>query len=180
VPWEVTTYTAGIGIDLNEVGSERSFEIDEEYLTKNTPDCSAGQFATGFGPTGTIQCEAPPTAQGVQGFSTTVGFVILAGETTVISKTLPAGTYLLFASVELQNEDNDSTSNGECSMPGYRAQLIRLNESSGFEPGFTESISMTSAITHPGGPVVLTCEERSADVNVFQATLSAIKLSSVG
>ena len=171
-----TTYTAGTGLDLS---AGDAFSIESAYRVKNTPDCSSGQFATGFDGDGDIQCAAP-SAGSVQGYSATVGTVAVAGVTTVISKTIPAGTYLLFASVELKNQDGDSTSNGQCNIPGYQSGFFRLDEDAGFVPGSAESISLASAINHPGGAVALTCEEFSADVDVTQATLSAIKLSSLG
>ena len=40
-----TTYTAGTGLDLS---AGDAFSIEPAYRVKNTPDCSSGQFATGF------------------------------------------------------------------------------------------------------------------------------------
>jgi hypothetical protein len=39
---------------------------------------------------------------------------------------------------------------------------------------------MASAIDHPGGAVVLSCREITANVDVSQATLTAIAISSLG
>ena len=57
-----TTYTDGTGLHLS---AGNAFSISTDYRVKNTPDCSSGQFATGFEGDGDIQCAAPP-AQGVQ------------------------------------------------------------------------------------------------------------------
>lgn len=131
------------------------------------------------GPLGPAGPQGPAGPAGSSaGYSAHVGFVALAGPTTVISKVLAAGTYLLFASVDLENQDRDSLSLGGCSIPGYNSELYRLNEDG--QPGDTESISMASAITHTGGAVVLTCEEVDANVDVMEATLTAIKVDSLG
>jgi hypothetical protein len=98
----------------------------------------------------------------------------------VISKALPAGTYLLFASVEIRNQDTDSESGGRCSMPGYTSEYFSLDENFGDQIGWTESISMASAISHPGGAVVLSCTESPDNMDVSQATLNAIKVDSLG
>lgn len=175
-----SAYTEGTGLDLN--GSV--FSIEPEYRVKNTSDCESGTFATGFDSAGAIACAAPPAASGIQGFSAHVGHVTLAGVTTVVSKVLPAGRYLLFASVDVVNRDTDSVSLFACGMPGYQSPgtgpsdvAHTLGESDG---GRIESVSMASAITHPGGAVALQCQELVADVDVSQATLTAIKVDSLG
>jgi hypothetical protein len=171
-----TTYSAGTGLDLS---SSSAFSIESGYRLPGKACSTAGEFSRGFDSNGAIQCAAPATG-GVHAYSAHVGLVLLAGETTVISKDLPAGTYLLFASLELKNEDGDSLSDARCSMPGYATGLFRLDEDDGTVAGHRESISMASAISHAGGAVVLSCTEERADVNVTQATLTAIKVDSLG
>lgn len=173
------TYAAGTGLDLTGT----TFSIEPDNLVRNDQTCSSGEFATGFDGDGDVECASPPTASGIQGFSAHVGHVTLAGVTTVISKVLPAGTYLLFASVDVENRDTDSPSLFACSIPGYVSPGVgpgdvahTLGESS----GQVESVSMASAITHPGGAVSLVCQEMVADVDVSQATLTAIKVDSLG
>jgi len=141
--------------------------------------CSAGQFARGVTPIGVLSCAAPPTGgNGVQVYGTSVGLVRLAGTTTVISKTVPAGTYLLSASVELVNQDRDSPSTGRCSMPGYTTVYHELPVSD--LDGAAESLSLTSAVTHAGGPIVLSCSEVLADVDVERAALTILRVDSFG
>jgi hypothetical protein len=176
-----TTYGAGTGLvetpagpqDLDDV-----FSIHPDFRVKNTPDCPSGEFATGFLSSGGIQCAAPPSSAGVVGSVAAVEDVALAGTMTVISKTLPAGIYLLFATVELENQDTDSLSLGSCSIPGFGSEGYRLDEDG--EPGDTESISMTSIIDHQGGAVILACEEIDADVDVKRARLATIKVTTLG
>ena len=111
-------------------------------------------------------------------YSAHVGTMELGGTATVISKQLPPGNYLLFASVELVNRDQ-GFSIGRCSIPGYATD----NHVVTYEPSFVrgaDSLSLASAIYHPGGTVDLTCTEDEADIDVQTATLTAIKVDSIG
>jgi len=52
-----------------------------------------------------------------------------------------------------------------------------------YEPSFVrgaDSLSLASAINHPGGTADLTCTEDEADIDVQTATLTAIKVDSLG
>jgi hypothetical protein len=59
-------------------------------------------------------------------------------------------------------------------MPGYATGRVR------FEDYRYESLSLASALNHAGGPITLRCKELSGNVDVGSATLSAIKVSSIG
>jgi hypothetical protein len=175
-----TQYSAGTGLDLTGT----TFGIEPAYRVKNTPDCSSGQFATGFDSDGDIQCAAP-SAGGVHAYSAHVGETTLAGDTLVISKTLPPGTYLLFASVSLVNRDGDGAGDGvsaaECRIPGYQTGTQGLFWNDEFGTVDTkESVALSSAISHAGGAIELRCEESAANVDVWNATLTAIKVDSLG
>jgi len=63
--------------------------------------CANDQFAKGVTAVGALDCAAPASSGGSQAFSTTTNGVVLAGRTSVLSKTLPPGSYVVFASVEL-------------------------------------------------------------------------------
>src|SRR5262249_17410330 len=56
-----STYTTGTGLDLG--GSK--FGVASSSRVKNPPDCSSGEFATGFDSSGEIECGTPtaPTMQ---------------------------------------------------------------------------------------------------------------------
>jgi hypothetical protein len=169
-----TNYFPGTGLDMTTSGI---FSIEPAYRVKNTPDCTSGQFATGFDSDGDILCSAPPAAQGIQGFSASIGAVELAGLTTVISKTLPAGNYILTAHVSLDNLsfDDDNTATGHCDIPGDRAG-VRL-------PGVeieNSNVTITGAVAHAGGAVLVTCTETSGNIDVDHASMTAIKVDSLG
>ena len=174
-------YEPGTGLEL--VGTT-VFRIAPDYRVKNTPDCASGQFATGFAADGTIQCGTPATG-GVHAYSAHVGPTTVAGDTVVISKTLPAGTYLLLATVALVNQDGDGAGDevaaAECSIPGYTTGTQGLLWDSDFGTADTkETAALSSAIVHAGGAVELRCAENAANVDVYNATLTAIKVDSLG
>ena len=158
-----TTYSAGTGLDLS---ASNAFSIEPDYRVKNTPDCPSGQFATGFDGDGDIQCAAPATPAGVRAYSSTVGETILAGDTVVTSKNLPAGTYLLFASVALLNTDGNANGDGYsvavCRIPGYSTNNTELVWPDEEFAESSQSVSLASAIVHAGGPVELRCEEKES------------------
>jgi hypothetical protein len=102
-----TTYSAGTGLALS--GTE--FSIASDFRVKNTPDCSSGQFATGFDSAGNVQCAAPPS-QAVpyhfdeqnnplgEGIPDDGAFHVYA------SVSPPAGTYLVIARGTIQSDLN--------------------------------------------------------------------------
>lgn len=184
-----TKYAAGTGLDLS---SSNEFGIEPAYRVKNTPDCSSGQFATGFDGDGGIQC-ASPSASGLQAYAAQLDATFaLAGEQTVLSTNVPAGTYLVFASVELFNEDDEDTSIGWCSIPGYATSggpqggAVLGHEldddDTDLNAGNTESLSLASTMTisQSGGSIELKCTESEANVDISEASLIALKVSALG
>lgn len=201
-----STYTAGTGLDLSggEFSVEESYRLPQgcasgEAATRNpavgggaatwicdqyaTADqaCTSGQFTTGITALGSLDCAAPAGAGTVQGFAADTATKALAGTgNVVISKTLPAGKYLLFASVTLVNRDVDSESSGSCDLAESTTLSFTLNGLGQGGGGHTESLSLVSHVTHAGGPVQLLCSELTADVDVSTADLVAIKVDSIG
>lgn len=90
-----TTYTAGTGLDLTGT----TFSIASNYRVKNTPDCSSGQFATGFDSSGTIQCATPPVASNtyVSTSRDSMGIADDGANHEVAGLAPGGGTYLLIA-----------------------------------------------------------------------------------
>jgi hypothetical protein len=181
-----TQHTAGTGLQLT--GGQ--FSIAPDYQVKNTPDCSSGQFATGFDGNGTIQCGAPPPPPGATvGYSarTPTSFVNLDFKTfvdppqnEVASLNLPAGAYVLFAAVTAVNADDDDESFVTCTIPGDSAITGKLGEE--VDVGEIENLALTSALNHAGGLVKVLCARNSSENDNTRAwgTLSAIKVGSLG
>jgi hypothetical protein len=172
-----TTYSAGTGLTL----SGTQFSIASEYRVKNTPDCDSGKFATGFDDSsGEIRCAAPTTGA-VAGYWTS-GHSDLAGTETVVSKSLPAGNYLILGNVAMQNVDISSESTGDCRLvvgndTSDFAGLLRFAEAG--EPADRGWASLSVGADFAGGTVKIECTEEDADVEV-DASLAAIRVDSLG
>jgi hypothetical protein len=105
-----TTYTAGTGLDL----SGTQFSIDEDYRVQNTPDCSSGQFATGFNSSGVIQCSVPPTTLA----SIHTGNDTSLGDTkeVILQDVVPTGSWVFIVSGSAGANDEDSDIIGGCEL----------------------------------------------------------------
>jgi hypothetical protein len=178
-----TKYTNGTGLDLN--AATNAFSINPDYRVKNDKSCDTDQFANGIDGSGVITCGTPASG-GVHAYSAHVADTVLAGDTLVISKTIPPGTYLLFASVSLINKDAnggaDGVSAASCIIPGYTTGTHALVWDGG-DSGFADtedSLALSSSINHAGGAVELRCTELDPNVDVKNATFTAIKVDSLG
>jgi hypothetical protein len=111
-----TQYSAGTGLDLNGT----TFSIEPDYRVKNTPDCSSGQFATGFDSGGSIQCSTPSAA--ITAFSSPqasfeggVGIPDDGAFHVFASVNVPAGNYFVTAKGRIISAGNvDDFSATEC------------------------------------------------------------------
>lgn len=154
------------------------------------------------GPQGPTGPEGPQGAQGVQGiqglqgtqgetgpagpagtsmgFSATRGEVAVAGTATIISKTLDPGYYVLFARVSVTNNADDVTDEaiGSCSIPGDSEAVLLVDDARG--SGTDEVLPLTSAVNHAGGALELKCTELNGNFDVESASLSGVKVTSLG
>lgn len=121
-----------------------------------------------------------PGSSTVAGYSTTVQAVTLAGRTSVASKTLPPGKYILMATIELVNRDLDSTSLGSCELTRQSGLIASTGIHSVDDIADFESLALSAVIDHGGGSILLVCTETQADLDVDGATLVAIKVDSLG
>lgn len=172
-----STYTAGTGLDLN--GNE--FSIQPDYRVQNDGDCTSGHFATGFDDGGNIQCAAPSSATSAGFFSRTSALVQVAGTTTILSETLPAGNYLLFAHVDATTPAfaGDEGNSGRCNIPNDSAEISIPDDPD--DRGTTNNnMTLVGAVIHGGGAVALTCTELEGNFDVQSATFAAIKVDSLG
>jgi hypothetical protein len=88
---------------------------------------------------------------------------------------VPAGKYVLFARVQAQrNPTTDDAAVGGCRIPGDFSGVIILADE------LTDQQPLTSAISHPGGAIELTCTETSGDFQVGSASLSGVKVDALG
>lgn len=190
-----TKYTAGTGLSLD--GTE--FSVDPRFAPHCTGNdqmpissafgwgcvntftgqsCPDGQFMRGFDNFGRLYCGQLPS---IQAYHASKEFVGVAGTTTIISKALPAGKYVLFAQVDLLNSDwpfDDALA--ECDLAGTKISQFLAEDGSP-----ADYAAITTAISHPGGDVKLTCTETRTDnlpgnFDVKDAELTAIRVDSIG
>ena len=153
-------------------------------------------FKPGMLPAGPRGEQGPPGAPGTPGGPgdpATVagyggrapGYRSLSGTLTLVSKNLPAGKYILHANAEVQGAGNPTTgymggiSVVKCWIPGYESPGYYLDPDGTYGEE-VESLSLNSAIDHPGGPVELKCDRTWNDARVRDAALTAVKVGSLG
>ena len=180
-----TTYSAGTGLDLS---AANAFSIEADFRVKNTPDCSSGQFATGFDSSGVIQCQAPGSP-GVEVWQKVrpdvdAGTVIVLPEgegVDVVTMPLPAGTFLVTAVAPVSGREADEVTvscrlrdgafNG---LPVHHGVVDLgeggLNEATG-TVAINGVVSLASADT-----VRFTCFSSSSESQAESATMTAIKV----
>jgi hypothetical protein len=129
------------------------------------------------GPAGATGPAGPAGPAGTStGFSASGGIVELAGTMPVLSKSLPAGNYVLVARVELSNSSFalDTSGGARCNIPGDGSDVL-------IDEGEPEGVVvLTSAIAHPGGIVAFTCTETSGNIDVFRSDISGVKVDALG
>ena len=164
--------------------SETALAWNVQGVQGDKGDAGATGPAGPAGPAGPQGAQGPQGPQGPAGAAgTSMGFSVskteltpLAGTETILSKTLPAGTYVLFAAVETGYDTvEDAEGFGRCSVTGS----VDINSNPAGQV-FKVAISVTSAITHTGGAVELKCTELGGDFQIFDAQLSGIKVDSLG
>jgi hypothetical protein len=99
--------------------------------------------------------------------------------TTIVSKDVPEGNYVLTGRVWVINW-NEDLAIGYCEIPGDTpgAPFHLQTEGRGF--GSDEALTFTSAIHHPGGAIALTCRENFGQLSVISASLSGTKVDEIG
>lgn len=178
-----TTYTAGTGLDLS---SGNEFSIEPAYRVKNTPDCSGGQFATGFDSGGGIVCAAPSAGSIATFQERQANF--LAGDGipddgqwhTYVTLPVPASTYFVTGKGSLRQLDDDV---------GFRPQdaiSCRLGNLPSEYTGFSGAdnldiaygFALAGVVATSGEALTLQCSAANdLDlVSVRNATLVALKV----
>jgi hypothetical protein len=166
-----TTYLAGTGLDLSQTNA---FSIEPDNLVINGESCGTGKYVSGIGSDGHVDCAALPSAGSVKGYYTSsTDYVALAGTMPIVTLNLPAGTFLLSAQVNYENQDADTGSQIDCWVGN--SQVFSADPSAE-EAG---TLTINSWVTFAGGSVSVMCHEHSADVDTFGATLTAIKVDTL-
>jgi len=179
-----TTYSAGTGLAL----SGTQFSVASDYRVKNTPDCSSGQFATGFDSNGDIQCAAPsaPTLQTFQARQTNFlsgdGVPDDGADRTFVSLAVPAGTYLVTGKGVLHQGDDDtptfSTTGGNlgCGIGNLPAEFTRFYGKDNDEDEY--AFALAAIVTTSGEALTLRCfaDPDHDQISIRNGTLVAVKV----
>ena len=149
------------------------------------------------GPSGPQGAQGPSGPQGIQGTSgpsgpkgdkgdpgtsgSSTGFSVskstltpLAGTETILSKTMPAGNYVLYAALTATYDVSDGQGSGVCYLPGSVTIRVQPADDVWYVP-----VAITSAIAHSGGAIELKCTEGSGDLEIIEAQMSGIKVDSL-
>jgi hypothetical protein len=151
-----TTYTDGTGLDL----SGTQFSIAPAYRVKNTPDCDADRFATGFDGDGDIQCGAPPAPRSHFEPQADPNVVVKDDyvDQEVVRLRLPAGRYVLSASGEIAADTAAGRAEGSCWL-GTPASLDSQDFADDNELSFGVPVSLHTIVTLSGeGSVFVQCK----------------------
>ena len=125
----------------------------------------------------------PGAGGSTAGFHARVSDVLMDDHRMVLSKDLPAGKYMLSATAEVEGWGKADGYQGgiavvQCWLPGYRTSNYYLARE-GTYGSERKSLSLTSAIEHPGGAVALTCENTWNHAMVREAAFNAVKVDSL-
>jgi len=102
----------------------------------------------------------------------------------IITKDLPAGKYILSATVDARGAGSAAGYMGgigiiDCTIPGYHtaSYYLKANDTYVSEQ---KSLSLHAGVTHAGGAVQLICSRTWNSVFVDEASLTAVKVDALG
>jgi hypothetical protein len=177
-----STYSAGTGLDL----SGSTFSVESAYRVKNTPDCSSGQFATGFDSDGDIQCAAPATAtlQAFSGpqanFDNGVGIPDDGAFHVLASVNVSAGNYFVTAKGLITSAGNvDDFSSTECQIQSGAVVYDSMRWGSVTIDDNPRTTLALAGLGHSdGGTIALACaaDEGADDVGLVKGRLVVVKV----
>lgn len=172
-----TTYAAGTGLDLTGT----TFSITPAYRVKNAPDCSSGQFATGFDSSGTIQCATPAPSSNtyVSASNPTTGIPDDGANHDIVSLAPGSGTYFIVAKGTLTstlNVDDFSAVGCELRVDGSLIDEFRFG--SNVTQTVTEiPFALTGAAPVSSGFKLVCYADSGADgIGIEHAKLVGVKL----
>jgi hypothetical protein len=129
----------------------------------------------------------PAGAPGVsQGYVITLPSAITVDEydKPILTMTLPAGKYILAASIDVRGAGLSTGYQGgigiaDCTLGGSKTASVYLKANDTYVSE-QKSLSLNVGITHPGGPVTLTCSRTWNNIAVDAASMTAVKVDALG
>jgi hypothetical protein len=122
----------------------------------------------------------------VQGYAITLPSFITVDtyNKPILTMTLPAGKYILAASIDVSGAGVSTGYMGgigvaDCTLGGYETASVYLLPNDTYISE-QKSLSLNVGITHPGGPVTLTCSRNWNSIRVDAASMTAVKVDALG
>jgi hypothetical protein len=170
-----TTYSAGTGLDLS---AGHVFSLESDNVVVNGESCPSGKYVSGIGSDGHVECTTLPTqaATQIKAYAISTGSFVLGGTEKVLTLDLPAGTFLITATVDYHNLDSDSRSSISCAVPGIPNVLHGTSDA---DPQDDGTMTLQGSVTFGGGSVFLICTEDDANIDLDWAIIQAIKVDSI-
>jgi hypothetical protein len=136
-----------------------------------------------------VSCGSPgpaDTAGASQGYAITLSSAIKVDtyDKSILTMTLPAGNYILAASIDVRGAGLSTGYQGgigiaDCTLGGTKTASFYLKADDTYISE-QKSLSLNVGITHPGGPVTLTCSRTWNDIAVDKASMTAVKIDKLG
>ncbi len=186
---------AALKLPRNSVGASQIKKNAVTSVKIKNGSLRMADFQRGDAPAG---APGAPGAQGARGpegpqgpAGSSAGYAGLRSDVLVdvydkviITKELPAGTYILAATVDARGAGSAAGYMGgigiiDCTIPGYKtaSYYLKANDTYVSEQ---KSLSLHAGVTHPGGPVQLICSRTWNSVYVDEASLTAVRVDALG
>jgi hypothetical protein len=181
-----TSYAA-LKLPKNSVGAKqiKSNAVTSAKIKNGT--LKTTDFKANDAPEGPQGPQGPAGPSGAsQGYAGKASDILVdVYDKVIVTKNLPAGKYILSATVDAKGFGNPTTGymGGigiiDCTIPGYHTASYYLKADDTYVSE-QKSLSLHSGIDHPGGPVQLICSRTWNSVYVDEAALTAVKVDSLG
>ena len=136
-----------------------------------------------------VSCVAPGPAGAPgasQGYAITLPSAIKVDtyNKPILTMTLPTRNYILAASIDVRGDGLSTGYQGgigiaDCTLGGSKTASFYLKANDTYISE-QKSLSLNVGITHPGGPVTLTCSRTWNDIAVDAASMTAVKVDKLG
>jgi hypothetical protein len=136
-----------------------------------------------------VSCDAPGPAGAPgasQGYAITLPSAITVDtyNKPILTMTLPAGNYILAASIDVRGAGLSTGYQGgigvaDCTLGGAKTASFYLKADDTYVSE-QKSLSLNVGITHSGGPVTLTCSRTWNNIAVAAASMTAVKVDTLG
>jgi len=136
-----------------------------------------------------VSCSAPGPAGAPgasQGYAITLPSAITVDtyNKPILTMTLPAGNYILAASIDVRGAGLSTGYQGgigiaDCTLGMYKTASLYLKANDTYISE-QKSLSLNVGTVHPGGEVTLTCSRTWNNIAVVAASMTAVKVDTLG